>query len=1341
MLAAFTAYAATEINGIYYNLDSSTLTAEVSRIPRDYSGEITIPSTVSYENCSFDVTSIRHHAASGCSNLTSVIIGNNVKIIDYAAFRNCSGITTVIIGNNVTDLGEEAFQSCSSLISINIPNSVTSIGDWAFKDCSVLSSVSIGNNVTNIGNYAFDGCYGLTSIDIPNSVATIGNCAFHSCLKLTSIVIPNSVTSIGYGTFRDCSSLTSVTIGDGVTSIGSETFRDCSSLTSIDIPDGVTSIGDRAFYECTGLASVSIGKNVTSIGNYAFSGCYGLTSINIPNNVTSIGNCAFQSCLKLTSITIPNSVTTIEERVFESCSGLTSIDIPNSVTNIGNYTFSGCSGLTSITIPNSVTCIGEGAFRSCYRLTTIKVDPNNSIYDSRDNCDAIIETATNTLIVGCQNTIILNSVTTIGSYAFFGCSGLTSIVIPSSVTTIGRSAFQNCILLDDVTIGYNVSRIGDYAFWYCRMTSVTVENPIPLAVTSTTFFNPANATLYVPLGSKSAYQEADYWKEFKEIKEYGTLRGDVNGDGTVTITDVSLMVAYILGQQSDDFIAANADVNGDGSITVTDVMETVRIILEGNNNNTPAYLTCPDDNHPHMIDLGLPSGTLWACCNVGANKPDDYGGYYAWGETEEKDVYSWNTYIHRNNNDRTCYDLGSDIAGTQYDVAHVRWGGSWVMPSHEQQMELLNNCTLTWTTVNDIYGCIITGKNGGSIFLPEAGYAAGYLGNDGYICYGCSGNYWSSTQYPSVSFQAYSLYFSLNFDSSQGDELEFFSSYDDRNLGLSVRPVSVESTFRPLAVSMSNVEINVGDTQTVEITSGNGSYIVNSSDTNVATASLSGTTITITGVAPGSAVVTVTDTATGNSQDVSVTVIKKQAYLSCPDDNHPHMIDLGLPSGTKWACCNVGADKPEANGGYYAWGETKEKNSYDWNTYTYCNGSINTCHNLGDDIAGTQYDVANVKWGADWVMPSYTQFEELLDNCFGKRVIINGVDGYQFTSQNGGAIFLPAAGCRWDKDLYDDSDGYYWTSSQHPTESSSAYYLVFGLDSSNMDYSHCRCDGRNVRPVFLGSTSQSFVLSVNNVEISECETAVVEITSGNGSYTVVSSNIYVATASLSGTTITITGVACGTAVVTVTDTATGNSQDVKVTVSLQAYLTCPDGHHPHLIDLGLESGTLWACCNVGANKPDDYGDYYAWGETEVKDYYDWNNYQYYQNDRYVYIGYENKGTQYDVAHVKWGGYWVIPPLILIEEMMENCTSEWTTKNGVTGLTFTGPSGGSIFLPAAGYRWGYELKNASDCGYYWASSQYRYGSADHAYDMLISQFPEFNENYRYCGHTVRPVWEP
>ena len=371
-------YECVQIGDLYYNLDATSQTAEVTSQNSDYpywSTTITtaiIPASVTYNSVSYSVTSI----------------------------------------------GESAFESCISLTSVTIPNSVTSIGENAFLGCSGLTSIDIPNSVTSIGRWAFYYCDGLTSVTIPNSVTSIGEGAFESCISLTSVTIPNSVTSIGYRTFYHCRSLTSINVASdnsNYCSVDGVLFnKDKTTLIqypggkqgAYTIPNSVTSIGYSAFFYCDGLTSIEIPNSVTSIGRWAFYYCDGLTSINvasdnsnycsvdgvlfnkdkttliqypggkqgsytIPNSVTSIGDGAFDDCDGLTSVTIPNSFTCIGEDAFSYCDGLTSVTIPNSVTSIGEDAFGWCSGLTSVTIGNSVTSIGDGAFSECYGLTSV----------------------------------------------------------------------------------------------------------------------------------------------------------------------------------------------------------------------------------------------------------------------------------------------------------------------------------------------------------------------------------------------------------------------------------------------------------------------------------------------------------------------------------------------------------------------------------------------------------------------------------------------------------------------------------------------------------------------------------------------------------------------------------------------------------------------------------------------------------------------------------------------------------------------------------------------------------------------------------------------------------
>ncbi|MGM9859359.1 MAG: leucine-rich repeat protein [Muribaculaceae bacterium] len=459
-------YAYDFTSGLFiYNIISDDEVEVAGYDYRLYDGTVNIPSSVSEGGKTYTVTKIGDTAFAYCIDLTSVTIPNTVNSIDERAFYYCSDLTSITIPDAVTYIGKEAFARCSGLTSLSIPGAVTSIGDEAFYYCSGLTSITIPDAVTYIGKKAFAYCTGLTSITIPKSVTSIGYAAFSHCNNLTSIEVSEENTN--YDSREGCNAII-------------ETATNTLSVACMNtiIPNSVTSIGAYAFYDCIGLTSITIPNSVSSIGENAFAFCIGLTSITIPNTVTSIGAGAFSCCIVLTSITIPNAVTSIGDDVFSVCKGLTSITIPNSVTSIGAYAFHHCSGLTSLTIPTSVSSIGYDAFSGCSGLTSIEVSEENTNYDSREGCNAIIETATNTLTVGCMNTVIPNSVTSIGASAFAECTGLTSITIPNSVSSIGNDAF-NLSGLTSLTIPASVASIGAYAFAYCSaLTSLTIHNSV-----------------------------------------------------------------------------------------------------------------------------------------------------------------------------------------------------------------------------------------------------------------------------------------------------------------------------------------------------------------------------------------------------------------------------------------------------------------------------------------------------------------------------------------------------------------------------------------------------------------------------------------------------------------------------------------------------------------------------------------------------------------------------------------------------------------------------------------------------------------------------------------------
>ena len=593
------------------------------------------------------------------------------------------------------------------------------------------------------------------------------------------------------------------------------------------------------------------------------------------------------------------------------------------------------------------------------------------------------------------------------------------------------------------------------------------------------------------------------------------------------------------------------DVTNDGSVNITDAVAVINKILGKDNPG--------DVESGEAVDLGLPSGTKWASWNVGASKPEEYGHYYAWGETVTKTEYSQSTYQYYQNG--SYVDIGSDISGTQYDVATVLWGDDWRMPTKDEFQELKNNCTSEWTTVNGVNGRKFTSKtNGKSIFLPAAGF-------------------WVNGDFTAAGSVGYYLLSTIGYRPDYSCELWFSSNnatwdFGNRHLGFSVRPV------RPSKISV-----------------------------------------------PAMAV------------------------------------DLGLPSGTMWASHNVGASSPEECGNYYAWGETEVKNEYGFETYTHIDGYESLCKDIGSNISGTKYDVAHVKWGGNWRMPTEDEVNELFDNCFFKWTRYNGVDGGLFTGPNGNSVFLPAGG-RFNGTEVDWRDGgYYWAGTEDTMGECAAVDMCFGQSGVEWYHGAERDFGFLVRPV--------------NAPLP--------------------SNIVVAEA----------------------------------------------------IDLGLPSGTKWASCNVGASKPEEYGEYFAWGETGTKLKYNGYTYLFNEEDEdwgYVPIslGEDISGTKYDVARMKWGGKWHMPTEYDIEELFEYCTNEWTTLNGVNGRKFTSKkNGNSIFLPAAGCHDYYGLKEVGECGYYSSSMLYPPEAPFDYFSRSIyfsssSAYYDGDSHNRANGQSVRPV---
>ena len=521
-----------------YLIEELTLTGEINgsdlSVIRDMAGKR--KAIRSYEINSFD-------DFDDTDGRLSVLDMSDVKIVRGGVYLDFDGLDD---GDSWINLAQDdviptgVFYGCKKLTSISVPSGLKNVGTDAFEGTAWYENQPEG--LVYIGNvlYKYKGDMPENyHITIKEGTIGIANSAFYGRCTLSSIDIPESVKYIGINdfTFSDGRS-PFYNFLEGLTY--SNVFRECTSLTTIDLPNGVTYIGKCAFGNCSGLTSVTIPNSITSISDYVFSECSGLKSITIPNCVTSIGNGSFYGTAWYNNQ--PDGLVyagMVAYKYKGEMSANTSIILKDGTVGIANYAFSGCSGLTSVTIPNSVT--------------------------------------------------------TIGDYAFYRCSSMTSVIIPNSVTSIGYEAFTYSGLTS-VTIPNSVTSIGDFAFSGCKsLISVTVDILEPLAITYSTFVfgNQANATLYVPKGSKSVYEVAKGWKDFKEIKEFAKdeeVTCVLEDDNTATVTaandptekDVVIPASVMIGEESHPVTVIGENAFKDNTeLALVCIPETIEEI--GNN--------------------------------------------------------------------------------------------------------------------------------------------------------------------------------------------------------------------------------------------------------------------------------------------------------------------------------------------------------------------------------------------------------------------------------------------------------------------------------------------------------------------------------------------------------------------------------------------------------------------------------------------------------------------------------------------------------------------------------------------------------------------------------------
>ncbi len=575
------------------------------------------------------VTSIGDSAFYYCTALTSISIPKNVRTLSSSAFSCCWNVSSIQVDannpyydsrNGCNAVMEKAtnklVKGCKSTV---IPEETKVIGDYAFDGCSDLPKVSIPPHVTEIGKYAFDGCKNFIRIELPEGLRTIGERAFY-CPNLTTLILPSTVTSIGSHAFISCDNLACVEARmENPVDIEENTFSPFIDAT-LYVPQGCASRyrsmnyskdfykiveGSIPYRDIIDFADLNT-KNicienwdkdgdkeltkeeaaaVTKLGNVFTKpvsdipyedmesddeyGIHSFDELQYFTGLTAIDYEEFQYCENLKSLKLPPNLKEIRNRAFQGCGKLQSLNIPQSVTKIGNLAFIDCRSLKSLVIPNGVTEIEYGTFEYCTDLVSISLPDNLQSLgnDAFSNCESL------------ASIHIPTGISVIKNWTFKYCKNLEYVIIPENIQKTGKEAFDHCSKLKSVSIPSQVGQIDEKTFNKCdNLTAVEVKRTEPLAINNNTFTNYTGATLYVPKGSRSAYMAADNWKLFGNIVELTGIRGDVNNDGNVTVTDVGMLVDAILGL-SQGIPLTPADMNEDGLITVVDVMSIVNQIL------------------------------------------------------------------------------------------------------------------------------------------------------------------------------------------------------------------------------------------------------------------------------------------------------------------------------------------------------------------------------------------------------------------------------------------------------------------------------------------------------------------------------------------------------------------------------------------------------------------------------------------------------------------------------------------------------------------------------------------------------------------------------------------
>ncbi len=552
-------------------------------------GVLSLPTTVEYlQFCAFQKLTASSVRIQG--DLKSVdfgaFYGNNLQaIICYSTtyFTHDMGVLTNKEKNMIIAFPGRPTNEKWGSTNLSIPEGYEVIAPYAFVENPSLTSITIPESMKEIGISAFQECLKMRTITIKSGNTVVADRAFMGCEQVTSLNLPAGLKTVGHSSFFDLLSLKTLNLPEGMENTGINSFASC-GITTLNLPSTLKVIGERSFQACTDLKNVTLPASLDSIGYSAFFGC-DLTSVNL-NNVKWVGGQAFSNNYNLGTVDFGNNqLEFLGNATFYDCRSLQHVALPESLRVMEGTTFYLCSGLESLTIPAGVEEIGPGITVGTTALNEIQIDPANTHFTVSDGWLYSTDMKRLVAIPGAVDGVLTipDGVTTIGSQAGRRLA-ITELVTPTGLKELEQAAFMQCSQLAKVMLSSTVAVLGSNAFASCAaITEVTSLNRVP--PTGGVFADEvyAAATLYVPRGSKEAYQADENWGRFQNIEEIDVeepgVLGDLNGDGAVDVEDVNVLINLILDSITPDELAGNPDLDGSGGTDVADVNTLINLIL------------------------------------------------------------------------------------------------------------------------------------------------------------------------------------------------------------------------------------------------------------------------------------------------------------------------------------------------------------------------------------------------------------------------------------------------------------------------------------------------------------------------------------------------------------------------------------------------------------------------------------------------------------------------------------------------------------------------------------------------------------------------------------------